>query len=319
MNAAEPGPSGAFAAGEGWGNARSALRMGTLFALVGAFLYGANIPAARIASGAGLPGADLIFYRALFLVPLVALLAGLTRQSLAVPRGERGTIARLAVTAGLTATFYLSAVDHLPVPFAVTIFYTFPLIVMLLTTLAEGRRLRPRQIGVFAIAFLGLVLAVGPSAEGLALRGVAFALFAALACAVMFITAGRVNGPPVRSLFWIQVAAALIAFTVAVLNGGPAPMAVFANAPIAIGIAMGAFAIAFFFQLLAAQRISPSRTALLFLLEPVTSIVIAGALLGETLGAIQIAGVALILVALAAEILLDAPAALAVSAPDERA
>lgn len=292
-----------------WGAARRALVTGTVFALIGAGLYGANIPAARASSQAGMPGAELIFYRALILIPVLAAVALAMRQSLRLAASERGTVARLAISAGLTATFYLSALDHLTVPLTVVIFYTFPLLVMVISNRIEGRRLERKQIGIFAIAFVGLVLAVGPSFDQLNLRGVSYALIAACACAAMFILAGRVVGPPVRSMFWTQVGQGPIALAFSLLNGGPVPLSTFLNAPVAISIAMGAYAIAFIFQLLASQRISASRAGLLFLFEPVTAMVIAGFFLGETLAPIQILGVALILSALAAEVLLDAPAA----------
>lgn len=292
-----------------WGAARRALVTGTVFALIGAGLYGANIPAARASSQAGMPGAELIFYRALILIPLLGAVALAMRQSLRLAASERGTVIRLAISAGLTATFYLSALDHLTVPLTVVIFYTFPLLVMVISNRIEGRRLERRQIGIFAVAFVGLMLAVGPSFDQLNVRGVAYALIAACACAAMFILAGRVEGSPVRTMFWTQVGQGPIALTFSLLNGGPVPLSTFLNAPVAISIAMGAYAIAFIFQLLASQRISASRAGLLFLFEPVTAMVIAGFFLGETLAPIQILGVALILSALAAEVLLDAPTA----------
>lgn len=293
--------------GPAWAGARRALVTGTAFALIGAALYGANIPAARFSSQAGMPGADLIFYRALILVPLLAVLALAMRVPLRLGPGERGTILRLAIAAGLTATFYLSALDHLSVPLTVVVFYTFPLIVMVVSNRLEGRRLSPRQMAIFAAAFAGLMIAVGPSFDQLTLRGVTYALLAACACASMFILAGRVEGPAIRTMFWVQLCTMPISLTVAMLNGGPVPLSTFANAPVAISITMTAYAIGFVFQLLASQRISPSRAGLLFLFEPVTAILIAGIVLGEILSPIQIAGVALILTALAAEMLLDAP------------
>lgn len=290
-----------------WAAARRSLVAGTLLALGAATFYGINIPAARIASAAGIVGADLIFYRALLLAPLIALLLRATATPMVPARGEGGTILRLALAGGLTGTFYLSAIDHLPVPMGVTIFYTFPLVVMLLSARLDGRRLRPAQIAIFAIAFAGLMAAVGPSLENLSGRGITYAVLASLACASLFILAGRVTGPPLRTLLWMQLGALPIGFAFAVLQGGPAPPSGFFAAPVAVSIVIGAFAIAAMLQFAAAQRISPGRTALLFLLEPVVSIVLAGVILNETLVPVQIAGVIAILVALATEILLDRP------------
>lgn len=284
--------------------ARRTLVLGTIFALIGAWLYGANIPAARAASQAGLPGAELIFYRSLIMVPVLGAIALAMRQSLRLDPGDRGAVLRLAVAAGMTATFYLSALDHLSVPLTVVIFYTFPLIVMVLSNRIEGRPISRSQIAVFVVAFSGLTLAVGPSADQLTVKGVAFALVAAVACAVLFLVAGRVQGSTVRTLFWIQLVVAPISLTFLLINGGPAPLTPFTTAPVPIAIAMGAYAIAFVFQLMASRRISASRTSLLFLFEPVTAIVFAAWFIGETLSPLQIGGVALILVALAGEILI---------------
>lgn len=286
--------------------ARRSLIPGTLLALLSAGLYGANIPAARVASQAGMRGADLIAYRAMILVPLLFLIARIAGVSLRLSPAQLWPSLRLGLAASLTATFYLSALDHLAVPMAVVIFYTFPLFVMLLSNRIARRRLSLTQIGVFIIAFCGLVLAVGPSLSGLAPLGVLFALFGALACAALFLVAGDVENAPLRSFFWTQVIAAPVALGFATLNGGLVPLSTFAKAPIAIAIAMGAYAVAFVLQLMASARISPGRTSLLFLFEPVMAILVAGLVLNEQISWLQIAGVGLILAGLAAEILLGA-------------
>jgi drug/metabolite transporter (DMT)-like permease len=105
-----------------------------------------------------------------------------------------------------------------------------------------------------------------------------------------------------------------VALAFAIAQGGPASTAAFALAPFAIALAMVAYGIAYFFQLMAAQRISADRAGLLFLFEPVMAIAAAGLFLGETLSLLQIGGVILILGALAAEILLGTRE----SFPDDR-
>lgn len=285
-------------------SARRALLIGTVMALASAALYGANVPAARMASQAGLPGADLIAWRAVLFLPALACLAMLVGQRLRLMPGEVAPTLRLALTASLTATFYLSSVDHLPVPMAVVLFYMFPLFVILLASRIEGRRISRVQMGVFAFAFAGLVIAVGPSLAGLSTYGMLLAIGAAIASAFMFIYAGRVPDAPFRNAFWTQAVMGPVAFLFAWMQGGPAHPAIFWAAPIAIAIAMGAYAIAYLFQLMAAQRISADRAGLLFLFEPVTAIAAAGLVLHETLSPLQIFGVMLILAALAAEILL---------------
>lgn len=289
-------------------DARRALRIGTGLALFSAALYGANVPAARVASQAGMPGADLIAWRAVWFLPLIALCALAMRERLRFRPGEAGPTLRLALSASLTAILYLSSVDHLPVPMAVVIFYMFPLFVILLASRLEGRRISRVQMGVFAVAFAGLVIAVGPSLAGLSTKGVMMALGAAMTCAMLFVTASHVPNAPLRNAFWTQALMGPLAFLFAWVQGGPVDPRIAAEAPLAVALAMGAYAIAYVMQLVAAQKISADRAGLLFLFEPVTAIVMAGLFLGEMLTPLQALGVGLILLALAAEIRLGSRA-----------
>ena len=220
---------------------RRTILIGTILAFASAAFYGMNIPAARVASQAGFPGADLIFWRAVILVPVLLALALFLRERLYLLPQERGPMLRLALAASFTATFYLSALDHLPVPMAVVIFYTFPLIVMLVSSRIDGRRLSLEQIIVFCIAFAGLLLAVGPSISGLSARGVTLAALGAITCAGLFILAGRVENTPLCTTFWTQVATLPVALGYALMHGGPVGGSAFTLAPLAIFIAMGGY------------------------------------------------------------------------------
>jgi drug/metabolite transporter (DMT)-like permease len=285
--------------------ARRTALIGTLLALGAAASYGANIPAARVASQAGLPGADLIAWRAVLFVPFFILLAHFKGTRLSLTWAEARTTLPLSLASAFTATFYLSAIDHLPVPIAVILFYTFPLVVMGLGAGIARRWPVPRQIGVFVLAFTGLVIAIGPSLAGLSGKGMVLACLAAFTCAIMFMLAGRAPDTPLRTMVWTQVLVGPVAFGFALLNGGITSPAVFTMAPIAILLAMGGYVIGYFMQLMAAQRIPASRASLLFLFEPVVAILVAGFFLGERLSLLQLGGIALILIALAVEILLS--------------
>ncbi|MGH9065966.1 MAG: DMT family transporter [Acidimicrobiales bacterium] len=66
----------------------------------------------------------------------------------------------------------------------------------------------------------------------------------------------------------------------------------------AVYTAVAASAVAFFLQTWGQRRLSPARTALLLMIEPITAAIV-GALTGQRLGAIAAVGAALILVGLA--------------------
>lgn len=283
---------------------RRTILVGTLLAFASATFYGVNIPAARVSSQAGFPGADLIFWRALLLVPALLAAALMLGVRLRLPVHERAPMLRLALAASFTATFYLSALDHLPVPMTVVIFYTFPLIVMLVSSRIDGRRLSIGQIIVFCIAFAGLLLAVGPSIAGLSPYGVTLAVLGAITCAGMFILAGRVENSALCTTFWTQIAMVPVALAYTLTNGGPVGVSAFNLAPTAIFITMAAYAAGYFLQMMAAARISAGRASLIFLFEPVCAILLAWVLLGEIMTPMQIAGVLAILAALAVEAVL---------------
>jgi drug/metabolite transporter (DMT)-like permease len=286
-------------------HARTVL-IGSGFALLAAVLYGGNVPAARLASLAGMKGADLIFYRAILLAALVLPLAWLTGTRLRLLPGERKPMFLLALGASLTALLYLTSIDHLPVPTAVVIFYTFPLMVMLATPFVERKPLSGRMIGLFLIAFAGLIMAIGPSLGAISALGAAFAIGAALTNTMLYFVAGRAATSPLRSMFYTQclVMPLALAFVVA-QHGAPVPLATFWLAPWAVSAMILGYAFGFIAQMKAAQCISPARLGLLFLAEPATSILVAWLALGETLSLLQTLGVALMLGVLAAEFTLD--------------
>lgn len=286
-------------------HARTVL-LGSAFALIAATLYGGNVPAARVASLAGMRGADLIFYRGLLLIALIVPLARLLGTRLTLEPGERKPMALLALGASLTAILYLTSIDTLPVPSAVVIFYTFPLMVMLATPFVERRPLSPRLIALFLVAFVGLVMALGPALGALNARGVAFAIAAALTNTVLYFVVGRASKSPLRSMLYTQIMALPIALGVALVqHGALAPLSTFWLAPWAILAMIAGYAIGFLFQMLAAQRLAPARMGLLFLAEPATSILVAAIFLGEILSPLQMLGVGLMLAVLAAEFTLD--------------
>ena len=111
----------------------------------------------------------------------------------------------------------------------------------------------------------------------------------------------------------------LLAYTLT--NGGPVGASAFKLAPTAIFITMAAYAAGYFLQMMAAARISAGRASLIFLFEPVTAIILAWVLLGESMTPLQTAGVVTILGAIAAEAVIGlriaAPPALSSDSPPD--
>jgi drug/metabolite transporter (DMT)-like permease len=269
--------------------------------ITGAIAYGINIPAARVAGLGGVNGSNLAAQRSLLFAILLAAAITLMGKSFRIQFGESRRIILLGLCAGLVAICYLSSLTYVPVAMAVTVFYTFPLILLLAAPFTGGGRITGWRMVAFAIAFTGIVIAVGPSLDGLDWRGLALAFIAAFASAAMFLLASTLKQDRIILLFWIQVAACFVLVPTAVMTGLPA-LETIGGVWLAVALSAAGFYIGFVCQFTAAPHLKPATIGLLFLIEPVVAIISAAVFLGEMLKPLQYAGVALVIAGLAIDI-----------------
>jgi len=151
--------------------------LGLGLALVSAFAYGANIPFAKLSAEAGVSGPDIVLYRAFLMLAVLAALVFLTGGSLAVRSEARGAVLGLGLGLGTAAVAiaYVSSVAFIPIGVATIIFYTYPLIILVASPVVDGEPVTPGRLAIFALAFAGLVTAIGPSFTTLNPRGLALA------------------------------------------------------------------------------------------------------------------------------------------------
>lgn len=275
-------------------------------ALGGATAYGFNITFSQIAAGAGISGPSLVLYRVLVMLVLATVATAVLRQSLRVPRDQRGLMLALGAASSGVGLCYLSSVAFIPVAVAAVIFYTYPVLVVLASPFVEGRRLGPALIGIVAMAFAGVVLVVGPGWNDLHPVGLLLAAGASASAAVQFFVATRVSGIGTwPKLFWIHMIVLPASFVAALLTGGLASPGALANAPWSVFLNIAGFIVGFSLQLLALSRISAVPASLAFCVEPVVAALTAALVVGERLGPLQYAGGGLVLAAIVANILAD--------------
>jgi drug/metabolite transporter (DMT)-like permease len=278
--------------------------LGGAAALAGAFAYGVNIPAARVAAQGGVSGANLALQRGGLFILALALFLCLTRRSFAVRECERGRIAAMGLLAGATGTCYLSSLSFVPVAIAVAIFYTFPLLLILAGPFTGKGPITAPRLAAFGIAFAGILLCVGPGLEWLDWRGVALAMTASITCAILFHLTSMVKEEPVRLIFWTQFVALGVIAPAALWSGLSTPSAVSANL-VAIIISAAGFYLGFAGQIISGRLLAPATVGLLFLFEPVVAILSAGLFLGESLSALQFLGMAMVICGLAWDVLAE--------------
>ena len=275
---------------------RSGAPLGAAMLIGAALGYGANIPYARMAADLGVPGADAVAFRVICFLPLLLIGAGLGGVPLKVARREWRSLLLLGLTTAFTGLGYLSAIAFVPVGVAVMIFYTFPLLILLLTPFIDKVRLSGVQFIAFALAFAGIGLAIGPSFGSLDWRGLALAGIASVGAAGQFFLAARApGGGGLATLFWIHLIILPVALTASLVSGGPAGIEKFSAAAVPLAVTSLLYAGAIILQISGMRVTRASVAGVIFCLEPVVATLSAGLLLGERLTALQYIGGALVL------------------------
>jgi drug/metabolite transporter (DMT)-like permease len=209
-----------------------------------------------------------------------------------------------AVGYGAQAGGYFAALERLDASLLSLLVYTFPVMVTV-TAVALGREPASRRTaGALVLASAGLVLVlVGAAAGALDALGTALGLGAAVVySAYILISQGVAERMGPLALGTLVCTGAAATLTLTGLAGGDLdPGRVSATgflwlAGLALVSTVGA--IALFFAGL--RRVGPAAASILSTLEPVVTVALAFAIFGESLGPAQLAGGALVLLAVLA-------------------
>jgi drug/metabolite transporter (DMT)-like permease len=199
---------------------------------------------------------------------------------------------------------------------AAVIFYTFPVLIVLATPLVDGRRVSLAQLGIVALAFVGVVLVVGTAFSGLDPRGLALAAMASVSAVMQFFAGTRCRqSGTLAKVFWLQLIGFPVAVTTAVLTAGMGSPALLAQAPAAVIMTILGFLVGFVLQIMALARINASTAGLAFCLEPVVAALTAALVLGERMDPVQYAGGALVITAIVVNVLVERRRDIAALAP----
>jgi drug/metabolite transporter (DMT)-like permease len=159
---------------------------------------------------------------------------------------------------------------------------------------------------VVALATLGVGLVVGPAFGDLDWRGLALAFAASIATAIQFFAAARCRRTGVMAkTFWIHLLVLPTAALISLAAGQLAPPSALALAPFAVAMTIGGYIIGFVLQFVALGRITAVAAGIIYCAEPVVAALSSALILNETLAPLQIAGGALVLAAIMANVLLE--------------
>jgi drug/metabolite transporter (DMT)-like permease len=218
------------------------------------------------------------------------------------PRTGLATIGLGVAYASLTLSFFV-ALEYLTASLAIIILYTYPAFVFVLSAAFLGETVTARKVVALCLALSGVVLVVGADAAGADPLGVGLVLVAALSYAV-YTTGSRSLLPavPVRTLMSGMLAGTTACMLVyGALAGGMALPAGRDEWGIVLGLAtVGTVApLVLFYGGL--SRLEAGRVGVVSTVEPVVTVLLGAAILGEPItppvvvgGALVLAGVVLI-------------------------
>ena len=275
---------------------RSTSALGSISALIAAAGYGSAYVVARIAYDYGLNSLTLNFLRFLTLVAIVALWVGFKGGDFRLPLGSLVITLFMGLLIACAGVTNFAAIEFIPVSLAILIFYTYPLVTLLLNSIVEKRAPGRTDYMAFACAFAGLALILEVSVDELNVTGVVLAIIGSLTAAAHLVVAKHAMRVAriATVIFYMSLSACVISGLATAVSGQfslPAPGA----GTWLLLYVVAAFCIGMVSMLTGVRMIGPVRTSIIMCMEPPLVIGCAYVLLGERLSAIQLLGSALVI------------------------
>jgi drug/metabolite transporter (DMT)-like permease len=224
----------------------------------------------------------------------------LRRQRPLYPGGRAGlSLLGLGLMYGVQATLYFAGLRRIPASITAVLLYIYPALVALLAWRVHRTRPRSVEFGALALGLTGIVLTVRPwgglgqgSGGGLDPLGVALVVASAACYSVYILLSGiivRQTGPLV-STGWITAGAAGF-----FLVFGAATNSLTMDLPpygtwILVSMVVFNTIIPLVAFLAGLVRVGPTAASLISTLEPVFTVLLAAAFLGERLGGLDLVG-----------------------------
>ena len=279
-------------------------RRGILFALTAASIYGLVPNIARLAFDQGIPALESVVARTITVVVALGLVALITRQSFRIPKAARKGLLLQVIATVFVSSCYIASVQFIPVGVAVLVFFTFPVIIAVLSPLVERRSPSPAQLGLALMAFVGVGISIGPQFSGLDGRGLLLAAMSALGCALQFFSGRMLAGHIAPAPFAAIVHATVLPVVLILMlwaGGGEVQLLapdVSLMTKLAVALVGISYCAAYFCQMSSVAQAPASVVAPYFNLEPVVTTVMAVILLGEKLTLLHLIGGSMVLAAI---------------------
>ena len=260
------------------------------------FATGITLVAAIYEDGANVHAVNLS--RVLVFAAVMALTVAIRRMSPVLP--PRQALQCVLIGLLFCAELYglLSSVRYIPVGLAMLIMYTYPLMIAIAGWVSGTESFTVDRLLAILAAFAGLALALHSSDTEIDWRGVAWAVFTAVAFSAVLIISRRTMHHVDRRvllLYLTSTAAAIVGVVSFTLVNLEWPHT--RQGWTLLGASTGLYVLASTLLYAAIKMIGPFRTAIIDNSAPIWAIVLAALLLGQRLHPAQLFGGALVIAA----------------------
>ena len=236
-----------------------------------------------------------------FLVPTAALVAWLRVSGISPVLPKRDAYA--ATSLGLVTALYtwalLRSFSSIPFALAILIFYLFPLIAAVIVAWFGWEKFSWKTGAAIVLALAGLALALDVHGGNLNIDGVVLAFFAAVGLAVVVVVSSRVFGKgDARPLTLYMAATASALLLIICASSGDFALPQTISGWVGFVAAAGFYGFAMIAFFMAISMIGPVRTSLFSYADAVLSAGLGVVVLGQALTLFQIAGIAIVVLAL---------------------
>jgi len=194
---------------------------------------------------------------------------------------------------------YPTAMKYIPAGLATLLFYLWPMLVLIFSSIQSNQLPGVRRICIFFVAFVGLGLVFGPSLGEVRWEGVAAALTAAVGAGLYFIIIPKVTEHAdsltinVHLNLWVGVVLMGAAF----VEGGVQTPSAANGWYVLIGAGL-TYGVAMVLVIYAVNRAGPVPSSILFNTEPLIVTILAAVLVAEILEPIQYVGITAVVLAM---------------------
>jgi len=271
---------------------------GRAIAFAAAIFYGFNTTLSRLAYDTGTTPVSLTVYRFALTSVALILIVLILRKSWRM-RVSPGLFLLTVVGLYITSIGHLGAVNYIPVSLSAIIFYTFPLQVIAWKRIANRQTVSGFEWLGFVLAFVGLVIALGPEFHEMDIRGLLLALSGSFGATLFILSYDRFpkdTDSYVGSL-WLNIATLILCLLSLQFGFDLVPPREQTGWYYLVAIMLFSV-MSFTLSLTAINKIGGSTFALILNFEPVVILMLAWIVIGENLTLSRIAGIALVVTAL---------------------